>query len=157
MQLKEIKSWRTKLNFGQIAKLNPKSQNNTVSFKWNDMFWSKRRHFFPSTLKKKREDKPDDVLSGSVHLLHHWKLPEWPSLQDIWCLISPPNLIKFACKQWPDIWLHASMVLSGQLTPQGPRRRPKVANLTSHSAITFSDYDDNFEPTVGILLVWIKG
>jgi len=45
------------------------------------------------------------------------------------------------------------MVLSGQLTPQGPRRRPKVANLTSHSAITFSDYDDNFEPTVGILLV----
>ena len=45
------------------------------------------------------------------------------------------------------------MVLSGQLTPQRPRRRPKVANPTSLSVTTFLDHDDNFEPMVEILLV----
>jgi hypothetical protein len=157
VQLKEIKSWRTKLNFGQIAKLNPKSQNNTVSFKWNDMFWSKRRHFFPSTLKKKKRGQTRWRVVWICSSSSSLKAARVAFFTRHLMLISPPNLIKFACKQWPDIWLHASMVLSGQLTPQGPRRRPKVANLTSHSAITFSDYDDNFEPTVGILLVWIKG
>jgi len=45
------------------------------------------------------------------------------------------------------------MVLSGQLTPRRPRRRPKVANPTNLYVTTFSGHDDNFKPMVEIFSV----
>jgi len=105
----EIKRWKTKLNFNQ----NPKSI---------------KRHCF-------EENKKDQTIRRlvTIYLVHiAWK----PCLSDFISKAFNASFLhqiwqNFARKRWPDTWLHLSVILSSRLTPQQPRRYPKVANPNS--------------------------
>jgi hypothetical protein len=70
MQLKEIKSRRTNLNFSQIPNKNPKKikttlfhLNVTVCFDQNDLFWYKKMSFWLAREQKKQREMVDDLSS----------------------------------------------------------------------------------------------
>jgi len=71
MQLKEIKSRRTNLNFSQIPNKNPKKikttlfhLNVTVCFDQNDLFWYKKMSFWLAREQKKTERDSSDYCSS---------------------------------------------------------------------------------------------
>ena len=69
---------------------------------------------------------------------------------------NPPNLTKLTRKWWPNTGPYPDMVLSGRLTHQRIWRWSKEANLGGLQLPNLTVHDGHFEPTIEILLSWIK-